>query len=482
MQRILAYGIKQSARVALILCAFTGSLGGSLGAEEAPPQSANGVATFEAAWQIINDSYFDPTFHGVDWKAVRTELLPRAKQAKSAQELRAVIQEMLDRVGGSHMSLIPRELAHSIETLRQNPETEGNRDDASPAEKPPSDEGTVKPNKPSRAARGEGDFGFDLRVSDQGPLVSRVDSNSPAAKAGIQSGWLLRTADGEPVQTTLASVPRELNSREQRFIAWELLTGKLSGKPGSTGSIQFLDGTDQPVTLTLERRAEPGAPTKLGFLPTLYSRIESRSLKTPARANAGCIWFNLWMVPILKALDEKVDEFRHADGLVVDMRGNFGGLGGMILGVSGYFLGERVSLGTLRLRGNELQFFSNPRLVNAAGEPVKAYAGPLAILIDDLTLSAAEIFAGGMQAIGRARVFGQRSGGQALPAVWDKLPNGDVLYHAIGDFMAANGKRIEGNGVTPDELIPLSRKDLLQGHDAPLEAALRWIDEENRKR
>ena len=44
--------------------------------------------------------------------------------------------------------------------------------------------------------------------------------------------------------------------------------------------------------------------------------------------------------------------------------------------------------------------------------------------------SASECFAGGMQSIGRARVFGQTSMGQALPALFDRLPNGDVLIHA----------------------------------------------------
>jgi carboxyl-terminal processing protease len=127
------------------------------------------------------------------------------------------------------------------------------------------------------------------------------------------------------------------------------------------------------------------------------------------------------------------------------------------------------------MRGNELSFFTNPRRVNAAGQRVEPYSGPLAILIDGLSLSAAEIFAGGMQDLGRARLFGERSGGQALPAIWDRLPNGDVLYHAFGDFITPSGARLEGRGVSPDEPVIATRADLLAGRDAPLEAALRWI-------
>jgi carboxyl-terminal processing protease len=113
--------------------------------------------------------------------------------------------------------------------------------------------------------------------------------------------------------------------------------------------------------------------------------------------------------------------------------------------------------------------------VNGAGARVVPYAGPVAILIDDLTGSASECFAGGMQAIGRARIFGQPSMGQALPALFDRLPNGDVLLHAYGDFLTAGGASLEGRGVTPDEVAPLEREDLLAGRDRAMLGAMAWI-------
>ncbi len=58
------------------------------------------------------------------------------------------------------------------------------------------------------------------------------------------------------------------------------------------------------------------------------------------------------------------------------------------------------------------------------------------------------------------------------------LPNGDVLMHAVGDFVTAKGERLEGRGVIPDEAVTLTRADLLAGRDAALLAALRWIGAE----
>jgi C-terminal processing protease CtpA/Prc len=66
--------------------------------------------------------------------------------------------------------------------------------------------------------------------------------------------------------------------------------------------------------------------------------------------------------------------------------------------------------------------------------------------------------------------------GQALPALFDRLPNGDVLIHAYGDFVTADGTRLEGRGVVPDESVPLTREDLLAGEDKTMQAALAWVD------
>ena len=66
--------------------------------------------------------------------------------------------------------------------------------------------------------------------------------------------------------------------------------------------------------------------------------------------------------------------------------------------------------------------------------------------------------------------------GQALPALFTRLPNGDVLIHAYGDFVTADGTRLEGRGVVPDEPVALDRSQLLAGRDRTLEAALAWFD------
>ena len=127
-------------------------------------------------------------------------------------------------------------------------------------------------------------------------------------------------------------------------------------------------------------------------------------------------------------------------------------------------------------------FVANPRRSTSDGRTVAPFAGPVAILIDELSGSASEIFAAGMRSIGRVRIFGATSIGGVLPASWDRLPNGDVLYHAIGEFITPAGERLEGIGVVPDEPVPLTRADLLAGRDPVLNAAMRWIVGEKSRR
>jgi carboxyl-terminal processing protease len=157
-------------------------------------------------------------------------------------------------------------------------------------------------------------------------------------------------------------------------------------------------------------------------------------------------------------------------------RGNVGGMVGMIIGVAGHFTPKPLTLGSLVARDNTLRLPANPRFVDSSGKRVEPFSGPVAILVDEITASASEVFTGGLQEHGRVRVFGRTTAGQALPAVHNKLPNGDALYHPVADFLTGSGVRFEGRGVVPDEPVALDRNALLAGRDQVLERAIQWID------
>jgi carboxyl-terminal processing protease len=409
-------------------------------------QARLGVETFDRVWTIVRDTHFDKTFNGVDWEAVRTELRPRASAAASDSQLRAVIRDMLGRLGQSHFALIP-----------------------STADSTTDDRGDLTAGP-----------GLQVRLVDRSLLVTAVQPDSPAARAGVRLGWTVASIDARSIRKMLDSLP-EMPQRLLAVEAWRLGETRLRGPQGSTVRIEFVDGDSKTISLDLERTPDQGEPAKIGNLPTMFVRVTAEERRTPAGATAGVIGFNVWLPAVDAPFQKAVDRFRTTSGIVIDLRGNPGGLAAMLMGISGHFVAERKSLGVMKTRDSELRFFANPRMVSASGERVEPFAGPVAILVDALTGSASECFAGGMQSIKRVQVFGQTSTGQALPAVFDKLPNGDVLIHAYADFVTADGTRLEGRGVVPDVEVPLTRQDLLAGKDATLDRALQWIDESTRR-
>jgi carboxyl-terminal processing protease len=171
---------------------------------------------------------------------------------------------------------------------------------------------------------------------------------------------------------------------------------------------------------------------------------------------------------VMKSLEVCVKEHRKADGFIIDLRGNPGGIGAMALGFGGWFIDKPdQKLGTMTTREGELKFVLNPRT-----EP---FLGPLAILVDSMSGSTSEILAGGLQDLKRARVFGSTTMGAALPSHIVRLPNGDGFQYAFGNYVSFGGKPLEGIGVRPDVEVALTREALLQGRDPILDAAVEWI-------
>jgi carboxyl-terminal processing protease len=402
--------------------------------------------TFDYVFRIVRDTDFDPSFDTAKWDQIGKDLRPKAVAAATPGELRAVLRDMLGRLGLSHFAVIP-----------------------------------ASPDSPSDYRSGGSEPGFDVRVIDKQLVVSSVDRDGGAAAAGVHAGWVVDRIDGAPVATLLAGIAEATPARLAQLEAWRLAVTRLRGTSGSKVEVEFIDGSGAKAAKTIERHPEQGTPVTVGSLPTMYVRVASALESTPGGKKAGVIAFNVWMAAVDSQFAIAIDKFRGADGIVVDLRGNPGGLAGMIMGLAGHFTSDRAVLGVMKTKdATELRFAANPRLVNGAGARVEPYTGPLAILVDGMTGSASECFTGGLQSLGRARVFGETSMGQALPALFDTLPNGDVFIHAWGDFVTGTGVRIEGRGVVPDEPVALTRRALLAGRDAPMEAALAWIDKAKR--
>jgi carboxyl-terminal processing protease len=397
---------------------------------------ATSVLAFDEVWQTINDSYYDPAFGGLDWPAVRGELRPRVERAATPDVARQVIREMLGRLKQSHFVLLS--------------------------------------SFDSQALPGNATLPIDVRVVPAGAVVTRVDLSSDL-RDRLRPGDRIIRLGGQEISAWLDSAEGS-EDRARRLSVWERMFRAFHGADGSEVRLTAADVEGRERTVDIPRSEPRGEAVTLGNLPPLQVRVESREVRTPGQRRVGVVAFSLWMAAVAEPVAAAVDRYRSADGFVVDLRGNPGGLAEMMRGIAGHFLSTPELLGRVHMRSLELEFRANPRRSTSDGRRVEPFAGPLAILVDELTASASECFSGGLQSLGRAHVIGTQSMGRALPASTRQLSNGDVLMYAIGDFVTSTGRRLEGIGVIPDETVPLSFELLAQGRDPVLERALAWID------
>lgn len=451
--------------------------------------------TFDAVWVITRDTHWDPTLGGIDWDAVRNELRPAAEKAANVGELRAVISQMLARLGQSHFAILPGEfLLEADEGEEEDASTEGAApvDPANPAnpadpaaptadEKPAPEKPAPKPRRPSSHG---GDTGASLLplpspedAATHEAVIVRVTDGSSAHAAGLVPGTVVLTIGGKSIMRSLPT-----GDGLERYERAATVRARATGEPGTTATwrVRALDGTERDVELTYAEDTRPRLA--FGNLPPFPVALESGQVAPELAAKHGAagqsigrIAFSGWFIPIALPFNKAIDDLRASDGLVLDLRGNPGGLGGMAMGIAGHFTPTSERLGTMYSRGGELNFITNPRTVNAKGETVSVYTGPVAILVDNTTASTSEIFAGGMQYLGRAQVFGQRTAGAALPALMDALPNGDVFLHAIADYRLPDGRQLEAAGVKPDNERSYTRIDYARDGDPVMADAIRWI-------
>jgi len=158
------------------------------------------------------------------------------------------------------------------------------------------------------------------------------------------------------------------------------------------------------------------------------------------------------------------------DGLIIDLRGNPGGVLGMANGLCGWLSRDEFSLGKMQMRQGMIAFVVTPQ--------EGAFPGPIAVLIDSRSASTSEVLAAGLQEAKRARIFGERSAGAALPSQFRALPTGDLFQYAIADLQTPGGWALEGRGVQPNEPVSTHASDLTAGRDAVVLAARTWIAHE----
>lgn len=255
-----------------------------------------------------------------------------------------------------------------------------------------------------------GGIGSYLMDRDSSTYISAPMEGSPAARAGIKAGDRILRVDSIDVSHKLSAD----------------VTKVLRGRPETPVTIQLLRpyAKDSIVTVTLQRELlrQPSVPYYTVFDNTGYILLTSFINKSPAEVKA--------------ALEEfKADP--RVKNIVLDLRGNGGGLVESAVDILSYFVPKGTEV--VRTRGRDE---ASERVYKTTRSPIFPDI-PLAILIDGATASASEILAGAVQDLDRGVLVGSRSFGKGLVQSTRPLPFSGVLKVTVAKYYTPSGRLIQ---------------------------------------
>lgn len=408
----------------------------------------------DRVWRVIAGHFYDPKLNGVDWNAVRRSTRVRVAAAASDAEFYAALKDMAAALGDSHtIVLTPRETVDRRRFVSSR-------------------------------------IGLQIALVENRIAVAEVEPESPALRAGIRAGDILfgvgtRRFDGAFIRAALTdarllhgdvlagdgpeALPADVRDSERirvlRAVRREL---RRAAGPASSGGALTLDVVRADDTLLRTRIA-----------PTAYARPPSAEMRW-LEGQVAVIRFSRFAPELRTELEAALDEAGKARAVIVDLRGNGGGLIEMFRWFTGRFLAEERlvmrSMSRDRVDGktqNVTDMHVGPERLEPGSRPLLQ---PLAVLVDARTGSAAELAAVTFAEQRAALLVGEPTCGCVVGVrVEYVLPDGGGVRVAETGFVSARGARLEGAPTVPAVRVEPSLADLRSGRDVVLEEAHRRL-------
>lgn len=258
-------------------------------------------------------------------------------------------------------------------------------------------------------------IGIDVRAEDGRIVVKAIINGSPADEAGINPGDVITSIDGRAVRGR--HLPDAID--------------ELMGKPGTEVDLVIRNpaGEVRPVTVLREYLQIP----VLSFeqLEDAWGYFKLSLFHKDSGVDLG---------QSLRSIQEDGTELR---GLVIDLRGNPGGVLQGAVELADGFLDEGLIV-TTRGRNSTMQM----EFEASTGQWLPGT--PLLVLVDGGTASASEVFAGALQDHGRAVIVGERTFGKGSVQSVLPLRNGGGIKLTTARYYTPSGRSIQAEGIEPD--------------------------------
>jgi carboxyl-terminal processing protease len=428
------------------------------------------LESFRVVWQTINDFYYDDKFNGLDWQKLKYENELKVVAAENDQQFYKILNDLIARLNSSHFQIIPPEflieLDRIMETAGNHPEEESSEDDEDFDE-----EGLGKDEIDSLLQSIEEynsryGIGASLEMLGDELFITYLEKNSSAEKSGLRLGYKIEKVNGVDLAELIERFKKMENyeTHLKKEIPLYVKTFLFNGEKDTTVLISFNDGKSPSQTVEVPRQKLEGELISLAeHLPRQFLEFETRDINE----EIGYIRFNLFTVGSAEKFCQAVTAFKNKKSLIIDLRGNRGGVVGAVYGIGGLLVDQTILAGTAETRRSREFMLIRPHL--------KKFHGRIAVLTNGSSLSSAEIFASALKEAGRATIVGEKTAGQALASLSKVLPNGAVFQYPISNFKSSKGAVIEGQGVTPDITVALDKNSLINGIDNQLEEAVKFL-------
>ncbi|MGV9564876.1 S41 family peptidase [Streptomyces sp. NPDC003480] len=258
--------------------------------------------------------------------------------------------------------------------------------------------------------------GLSARRERDGRIeVTQVQPGSPAAAAGIRGGDRLRSVDG-----------KDVDGRPVTEVV-SLLRGDSGGTDGAAAGTRVRLGLERGTHLWSEELRRARLSTDSVTVRRMAGGVTLIRIAAFTKGSGDLV-------------RDAVDRAPGRGGIVLDLRGNSGGLVTEAVTAASAFLDGGL-VATYDVDGAQRALHADP-----GGDTSR----PLVALVDGGTMSAAELLTGALQDRGRAVVVGTRTFGKGSIQMPSRLPDGSVAELTVGHYRTPSGHGVDGRGITPD--------------------------------
>lgn len=375
------------------------------------------------AKDALQKDYYDPKMHGLDLNALYNQYQQKIQASTSNRQAFGYIAAFIDSLHDTHTHFIP----------------------------------------PGRI--GQLDYGYTLQMIGEKCFVTHLRPQSDA-EAKLHVGDQVMGRDGGVINR--ADFPEML-----------YYYNTLSPAPVSNFDLVAPDGSYRRASVNSKTWTTAKVLDLTGAAGfARYMQLQNQQLQVYDRLQTRYIESGdvlIWNFPEFlndrNAIDNIFSVARRHKALIIDLRGNPGGLEDTLTAILGFLFDHDVKVADRVARKNE-------KPVMAKSQGGYAFSGKVFVLVDSQSASSSELLARTVQLENRGKVIGDQSAGAVMESRFFPYQQGVdqiIAYDfqmTVGDLIMKDGKSLEHVGVTPDEILLPTAQDLAAGRDPVLARAI----------